>query len=60
VLALQIDKATFLRMCMSNMFVALLVADLADRQAAETAQLARGNTPQPAATAGAHASPRAG
>lgn len=34
--ALAIDKSTFLRMCMSNMFVALLVSDLADKQLAES------------------------
>lgn len=33
---LEIDKQTFLRMCMSNVFVALLVADLADRQLQQT------------------------
>lgn len=31
---LEIDKPTFLRMCLSNMFVALLVADLSDKQLA--------------------------
>ena len=36
VTALKIDKATFLGMCMSNMFVAFLVADLSDRQIAAT------------------------
>lgn len=36
VTCLKIDKPTFLGMCMSNMFVALLVADLSDRQIAET------------------------
>ena len=30
--ALRIDKAAFLRMCVSNVFVGLTVADLADRQ----------------------------
>lgn len=35
VTCLAIDKPTFLRMCMSNMFVALLVSDLADKQIAE-------------------------
>jgi CRP-like cAMP-binding protein len=59
VLALQIDKATFLRMCMSNMFVALLVADLADRQAAETARLAGSQQSSTSAT-GTRPAPRAG
>jgi CRP-like cAMP-binding protein len=36
VACLEIDKATFLRLCMANMFVALLVADLSDRQLAVT------------------------
>jgi CRP-like cAMP-binding protein len=35
VVCIEIDKPTFLRMCMSNMFVALLVADLSDRQIAQ-------------------------
>ncbi len=34
--ALKIDKPIFLSMCLSNMFVALLVADLSDRQIAAT------------------------
>lgn len=38
VVALEIDKATFLRMCLSNMFVALLVSDLADQQLATNAK----------------------
>jgi CRP-like cAMP-binding protein len=33
--ALRIDKAAFLRMCVSNVFVGLTVADLADRQLGE-------------------------
>jgi len=33
---LAIDKPTFLRMCMANVFVALLVDDLAGRQLAQT------------------------
>jgi len=33
---LKIDKETFLKMCMSNMFVALLVTDLSDKQLANT------------------------
>lgn len=36
VTCLAIDKATFLKMCMSNVFVALLVSDLSDKQIAQT------------------------